>query len=217
MLIGNTIKDNVCDIEQDYSKRVEDNFRDRGLILVNLDTNESKTISKGKGKDRISQFGWLNNNRIWYTPRLEQGKTKLSTFAMNLDGSKVKELWEYSDSYTTPYDMAYNEPNYIYVLNNGRRDRVFDYYKLNVYTGSKKLMAFGPNISDMRGVAELNSLHHLDGTPLSVTFDHGLNRITYIYDKEKKEWLEHFEFNCQEPGFMPVGICLLYTSPSPRD
>jgi hypothetical protein len=64
----------------------------------------------------------LNNNRIWYTPRLEQGKTKLSTFAMNLDGSKVKELWEYSDSYTTPYDMAYNEPNYIYVLNNGRRD-----------------------------------------------------------------------------------------------
>ena len=206
MLIGNTIKDNICDIEQDYSKRVEDNFRDRGLILVNLDTNESKSISKGKGKDRISQFGWLNNNRIWYTPRLEQGKTKLSTFAMNLDGSKVKELWEYSDSYTTPYDMAYNEPNYIYVLNNGRRDRVFDYYKLNVYTGSKKLMAFGPNISDMRGVAELNSLHHLDGTPLSVTFDHGLNRITYLYDQEKKEWVEHFEFNCQEPGFMPVGM-----------
>ena len=41
--------------------------------------------------------------------------------------------------------MAYDDPNYIYVLNNGRRDRVFDYYKLNVYTGSKKLtIAFGP-------------------------------------------------------------------------
>ena len=30
MLIGNTIKDNICDIEQDYSKRVEDNVETEG-------------------------------------------------------------------------------------------------------------------------------------------------------------------------------------------
>ncbi|MGB2204568.1 MAG: hypothetical protein ACPH4J_04515, partial [Gammaproteobacteria bacterium] len=76
MLIGNMIKDNECDIERNYDKRVEDEMRNVGLILLNLDTQETKSISRGKGSDRInsiSSFGWINNNRIWYVPRFDMG------------------------------------------------------------------------------------------------------------------------------------------------
>ena len=33
--------------------------------------------------------------------------------------------------------------------------------------------------------------------------DDGIKRILYMYDKDSKEWYEHFTFNCQEPGFTP--------------
>ena len=35
--------------------------------------------------------------------------------------------------------------------------------------------------------------------------DDGIKRILYMYDKDSKEWYEHFTFNCQEPGFTPIG------------
>ena len=69
MLIANMIKDNECDIEQNYDRPEEEEMGNVGLILINLDTQESKSISRGVGSDRINNtgsFGWLNNNRIWY-------------------------------------------------------------------------------------------------------------------------------------------------------
>ena len=64
MLITNTNKDNVWDIEQDKVKQIEDSFYDRGLLLMNLDTKETTMLSDGSLESGISAAGWLNNDRI---------------------------------------------------------------------------------------------------------------------------------------------------------
>ena len=37
ILIRNTVKDNVCDIEKEKEKGLEDEMYDRGLLLLNLE------------------------------------------------------------------------------------------------------------------------------------------------------------------------------------
>jgi hypothetical protein len=93
MLIINTIKDNECDIMQDKSQPVEDDFYMRGLLLLNLETMETKQISRGTAEDGVSSAGWLNNDRIWYRPRYKQGQgiKSIAVFGVNLDGSEVNK------------------------------------------------------------------------------------------------------------------------------
>jgi len=44
-----------------------------------------------------------------------------------------------------------------------------------------------------------------DGMPMGVLIDDGLDRIMYEYNADTKEWVEHFRFQCQKPGFVPIG------------
>ena len=134
------------------------------------------------------------------------GQKKIVTKAMNLDGKRQKIILERNaGSSSEVYDIANDDPEHIYILNNERRPFIYDYFKLNVYTGKKETIAFGPSIGDMRGVATLGQVTDTDGYPLCILLDHGLERILYEYKKESKEWVEHFSFNCQEPGFVPIG------------
>jgi hypothetical protein len=52
----------------------------------------------------------------------------------------------------------------------------------------------------------LGRLNHSDGQPLGMVLDNGLKRIILEYKQDSKEWEEHFTFDCQEPGFIPIGI-----------
>lgn len=209
MLIINTIKDNECDIMQDKSQPVEDDFYMRGLLLLNLETMETKQISRGTAEDGVSSAGWLNNERIWYRPRYKQGQgiKSIAVFGVNLDGSKRKLIRQHT-SWTNQfqiynYDMA--NPETVYEMNNTRRPFVYDYYKLNVYTGKKTLVARGPDFGDMKGKATIGQSFHPNGVPMGVLIDDGLDRILYEYNSDTKKWTEHFRFQCQKPGFVPIG------------
>jgi len=209
MLITNTMKDNVCDIMQDKSQPVEDEYYMRGLMLLDFDTMETKVISKGSAEDGIRAAGWLSNDRIWYVPRykLGQGVESQVIFAVNIDGSKrklIRQHKKYTDRYQIyNYDMA--NPEFVYEMNNTRRPFIYDYYRLNVYTGVRKLVARGPDFGDMKGKATLGQSFHPDGTPMGVLIDEGLDRVLYEYDSDSKKWTEHFRFACQQPGFVPIG------------
>ena len=207
MLIRNTVKDNVCDIEQDKVKQIEDEYYDRGLLLLNLDTNEVTELSDGSLENGISSAGWLNNNRIWFIPRYKIGQTmkSFSTYAMDLDGTNRKMIKEGGRWTQRIYDKAYDDPSNIYVITNERRDMIFDFYKLNIYNGVKKRIALGLDIGDMKGKAILGYLGGDNKLPLGLVIDDGAKRIIYMYDQKQKKWNEHFTFNCQEPGFIPIG------------
>ncbi len=157
MLIINTMKDNVCDIMQDKSQPVEDEYYMRGMMLLDLETMESKVISRGTAEDGVTSAGWLNNDRIWYRPRYKQGQgiRSVAVFAVNLDGSKRKLIRQH-ESFTDQfqiYNYKMSDPEVVFEMNNQRRPFVYDYYQLNVYTGKKKLIARGPDFGDMKGKA----------------------------------------------------------------
>ena len=208
LLIINTVKDNICDIEQDKVKRVEDSMRDRGLLLLDLDTMETTMISDGSSEGGINGAGWLSSTRIWYTPRYKTGQDIDSrvTFAMNIDGSKRTIIKKGGYWYQSIYDYDYDDPNHVYVQTNERRQVIFDYYRLNIFTGKKTRIAYGPDIGNMKGKAVLGSLNDFESKlPLGMLIDVGLDRVLYAYNSSDKEWEEHFRFACQQPGFTPIG------------
>ena len=208
LLIINTVKDNICDIEQDKVKRIEDSMRDRGLLLLDLDTMETTMISDGSSEGGINGAGWLSSNRIWYTPRYKTGQDIDSrvTFAMNIDGSRRTIIKKGGYWYQSIYDYDYDDPNHVYVQTNERRQVIFDYYRLNIFTGKKTRIAYGPDIGNMKGKAVLGSLNDFETKlPLGMLIDVGLDRVLYAYNSSNKEWEEHFRFACQQPGFTPIG------------
>ena len=208
LLIINTVKDNICDIEQDKVKRVEDSMRDRGLLLLDLDTMETTMISDGSSEGGINGAGWLSSTRIWYTPRYKTGQDIDSrvTFAMNIDGSRRTIIKKGGYWYQSIYDYDYDDPNHVYVQTNERRQVIFDYYRLNIFTGKKTRIACGPDIGNMKGKAVLGSLNDFETKlPLGMLIDVGLDRVLYAYNSSNKEWEEHFRFACQQPGFTPIG------------
>ena len=208
LLIINTVKDNICDIEQDKVKRIEDSMRDRGLLLLDLDTMETTMISDGSSEGGINGAGWLSSNRIWYTPRYKTGQDIDSrvTFAMNIDGSRRTVIKKGGYWYQSIYDYDYDDPDHVYVQTNERRQVIFDYYRLNIFTGKKTRIAYGPDIGNMKGKAVLGSLNDFETKlPLGMLIDVGLDRVLYAYNSSNKEWEEHFRFACQQPGFTPIG------------
>ena len=209
MLIINTMKDNKCDIMQDKSQPVEDEYYMRGMRLLDLETRESTVSSRGSAEDGVTSAGWLNNDRIWYRPRYKQGQgiKSVAVFAVNLDGTKRKLIRQH-ESFTDQfqiYNYKMSDPEIVFEMNNQRRPFVYDYYQLNVYTGKKKLIARGPDFGDMKGKATLGQSFYPDGMPMGVLIDDGLDRIMYEYNPDTKDWVEHFRFQCQKPGFVPIG------------
>lgn len=207
LMIINTIKDNVCDIEPDKSRRVEESMRFSGMMILDLETNETRTISNGSADDAVWGAGWLTDSRIWYQPRVKRG-SKIDAyvkFAMNIDGSKKRIIEPGSRAYEAVYNVAHNDPDHIYVFNNSRRPSIMDYYKVNIHTGRRQVIAFGPDIGDMKGKAILGQIADPDGTPIGMLIDEGIERTLYEYDRDAKEWNVHFKFKCQEPGFVPIG------------
>ena len=185
LLIINTVKDNICDIEQDKVKRIEDSMRDRGLLLLDLDTMETTMISDGSSEGGINGAGWLSSNRIWYTPRYKTGQDIDSrvTFAMNIDGSRRTVIKKGGYWYQSIYDYDYDDPNHVYVQTNERRQVIFDYYRLNIFTGKKTRIAYGPDIGNMKGKAVLGSLNDFETKlPLGMLIDVGLDRVLYAYN-----------------------------------
>ena len=181
---------------------------ERGVLLLDLDTMETTMLSDGSDGGGVSDAGWLSSNRIWYTPRYQTGKNikSFATFAMNIDGTRRTIIKEGSYKGQVIYDPDFDDPNHIYVINNERRDMIWDYYRLNVYTGKKTRIALGPDIGDMKGKAILGSLtDYKTKLPLGMLIDVGLDRVVYEYDASEKKWKEHFRFACQQPGFTPIG------------
>ncbi len=213
LAILTTPKDNVCDIEQEKDKYVEDEMRRTGLTVLNTDTMESRILSDGSPGESISYFRWVSDNRFIYRtdPFEQQGRNvnSYAIFAVNLDGSNRKKLLDYQFGAEglrgfDIYNMDYENEDNVFVYWNDRRARVSDYYKLNVKTGVPELIAFGPEIDSMEVI--YGSIEDKDGYPVAVLTDVGFQRVLYTYDKNSRTWSEHYRYTCQEPHFVPIAI-----------
>ena len=83
---------NVCDIEPDLRKYVEEDYRGGQLNLFDLRTGKITTLTSGTGNGSVANVTWVNNERLVFNtnPTNSSAKT-LSAYAMwgmNIDGSK---------------------------------------------------------------------------------------------------------------------------------
>jgi dipeptidyl aminopeptidase/acylaminoacyl peptidase len=208
-------KEDVCDIEQDKVKRVEEESRWQSLTFINLETMESDLFSDGIGERSIYGFQWISDDRFIYQPGTGSGEGRnmnaLVTFAVNVDGSKRKiigrqEMKAGQGSWTgiSIVDRLDDDPNHVIVTSNERRAFRNDVYKLNVFTGVKKLIAIGFVPENAKGDRVYGTYRDKEGYPIGALVDEGLDRVIYTYDKSNKEWSEHVRFTCQQPSFTPL-------------
>ena len=205
---------NVCDIEPDLRKYVEEDFRGGQLNLFDLKTGKIKTLTSGTGNGSVSNVRWVNNNRLVFNtnPTNSSAKT-LSGYAMwgmNLDGSKKRKLWEATVKYDSGYggiiepvvtSLLREDDDHIMVRVNDRRSSVYDYYKLNVNNGSKKRIAIGPDLEKSEWTADIVTNN---GYPVAQISNFEDTWRLWRYNKEDDNWDIHYSNKCQEPTFFPL-------------
>ena len=67
-------REDVCDIEQDKIKGVEDEMTYQSLTFIDLETMQSRVFSDGVGEKSIYGFQWVSDDRFIYRPGLTNAK-----------------------------------------------------------------------------------------------------------------------------------------------
>ena len=205
---------NVCDIEPDLRKYVEDDYRGGQLNLFDLRTGKITTLTTGTGNGSVANVTWVSNERLVFNtnPTNSSAKT-LSAYAMwgmNIDGSKKRKLWEATVKYDSGFggliepvvtSLLREDDDHIMVRVNDRRSSVYDYYKLNVNNGSKKRIAIGPDLEKSEWTADIVTNN---GYPVAQISNFEDTWRLWRYNKEEDNWDIHYSNKCQEPTFFPL-------------
>ena len=206
---------NVCDIEPDLRKYVEDDYRGGQLNLFDLKTGKITTLTTGTGNGSVANVTWVTNERLVFNtnPTNSSAKT-LSAYAMwgmNIDGSKKRKLWEATVKYDSGFggliepvvtSLLREDDDHIMVRVNDRRSSVYDYYKLNVNNGSKKRIAIGPDLEKGEWTADIVTNN---GYPVAQISNYEDTWRLWRYNEKDDNWNIHYSNKCQEPTFFPLG------------
>ena len=204
-------RDNKCDIEPDLQKYVEDDFRGGKLTLYSTQNGSTVTLTSGKGNSSVSSVRWVSDDRLIFNtqPTNSSGKSlgAYALWGMNIDGSKKKKLYEFKTAQgqlASPKltSLLPDDPKNIMVKINERRGSVDDYYTLNVFTGAKRKVASGPDISKEEWLAQV--VEKADGSPLAAVSNVGDSWRIWRYLPESDTWEIHFTNKCQTPTFFPL-------------
>ena len=178
----------------------------RVLLVIDLETNTPTVLSGTKSKSRLTNFYWLSNTRLGFSRQPQAGLDAYSMWAINVDGSKPKELvpgkWE--DGYPTGaflMDRMPNDDKHVLVSYNKRRPKFTDVYKLNIFSGKLTMVAKDPVIDDQRLITWVIDQQGLVRGYYALK---GLNRYLYHRNDEDSDFelLRTFEF--QGPEFLPA-------------
>ena len=125
-------------------------------------------------------------------------------WGMNIDGSKKKKLYEFKTAQgmiARPKltSLLPDDPKNVMVKINERRGSVDDYYKLNIFTGAKKKVASGPDISKEEWLAQV--VEKADGSPLAAVSNVEDRWRIWRYLPETDSWEIHFTNTCQTLHF----------------
>ena len=204
-------RNNKCDIEPDLQKYVEDDFNGGRLTLYNTNNGSTTTLTSGKGNSSVGAVRWVSDERIIFTTEPTNSSAKsLAAFAlwgMNIDGSKKRTLYEFKTAQgmlARPKltSLLPDDPSNVMVKINERRGSVDDYYKMNIFTGSKRRVAMGPDIDKEEWLS--NVVEKSDGTPLAAISNVDDMWRIWRYMPESDSWEIHFTNKCQTPTFFPL-------------
>ena len=128
----------------------------------------------------IAGFIWANNSRIAYVQDTA-GDENFRLYAVNIDGSDFKELTPFEKVRVGIVDELENDDEHMLIDMNKRDARVFDVYRVNINTGTMKMIAQNPG-----NVMEWMTDH--DGNlRIAITTD-GVNTSVLYRDTEKDDF-----------------------------
>ena len=204
-------RNNKCDIETDLQKYVEDDYRGGRLTLYSTEDGSTVTLTSGKGNSSVGAVRWVSDERIIFNtePTNSSGKSlgAYALWGMNIDGSKKKKLYELKTAQGIIAEpkltsLLPDDPKNVMVKINERRGSVDDYYKLNIFTGAKRKVASGPDISKEEWLAQV--VEKADGSPLAAVSNVEDRWRIWRYLPETDSWEIHFTNTCQTPTFFPL-------------
>lgn len=103
-------------------------------------------ITSAEKRD-ITGYFWANNKRIAYVQD-KGGDENYRLYAVNIDGSNLKELTPFEKTRVRLVDDLKNNPEEMLIGLNKRNKRIFDIYRININSGEMKMIAENPgNIS----------------------------------------------------------------------
>lgn len=150
---------------------------------------EATRITSATERD-IAGYFWANNNRIAYVQDTA-GDENYRLYAVNIDGSDIKELTPFEKVRVQPIDRLKDDDEHILISMNKRDVRVFDAYRININTGEMDMIAQNPgNIVDWQ-------TDHEGNLRIATTSD-GVNTSVLYRDTEKDEFQTLITTNFKE-------------------
>lgn len=128
----------------------------------------------------IADYFWANNNRIAYVQDTA-GDENFRLYAVNIDGSDLKELTPFEKVRVELIDRLKNDDEHTLISMNKRNPRLFDAYRININSGEMNMIAQNPG-----NIVGWHTDH--DGNlRIAVTSD-GVNTSVLYRDTEKDKF-----------------------------
>ena len=138
----------------------------------------------------IASYFWANDNRIAYVQDTA-GDENFRLYAVNIDGSELKELTPFEKVRVELIDRLKNDDEQILIAMNKRDPRLFDTYRINVNSGKMNMIAQNPgNIMGWH-------TDHDGNLRIAVTSD-GVNTSVLYRDAEKDKFQTLITTNFKE-------------------
>jgi len=151
---------------------------------------EESTCITGATERDIAGYFWANNNRIAYVQDTS-GDENFRLYAVNIDGSDLKELTPFEKVRVELIDRLKNDDEHILISMNKRNPRVFDVYRININSGKMNMIAQNPgNIMGW-------DTDHDGNLRIAVTSD-GVNTSVLYRDTEKDKFQTLITTNFKE-------------------
>ncbi len=112
------------------------------VFVQKIGEEKAVRITEAKARD-IAGYFWANNERIAFIQD-KGGNENFHLFAVNIDGTNLKELTPFEGVRARIIDDLEDNPDEMIIGLNKRDPRIFDAYRINVNTGEMKMTAKNP-------------------------------------------------------------------------
>jgi len=162
--------------------------------IQKIGEEESVRITSATERD-IAGYFWANNNRIAYIQDTA-GDENFRLYAVNIDGSKLKELTPFEKVRVSLIDRLENDDEHMLIQMNKRDPRVFDACRININTGVMEMIAQNPG-----NITSWQTDH--DGNLRIAGVTDGVNASVLYRDTEKDDFQVLITTNFKET-FQPL-------------
>ncbi|TXD84104.1 S9 family peptidase [Subsaximicrobium wynnwilliamsii] len=115
------------------SYREKDENGKNHIYVKNLATNAISRAIEEK-EELIRAYGWANNERLFFVMD-KGGNENYHLFAVDLDGSSLKELTPFDGVRVEPLEELKDDKNHMIISMNKNNPQIFEPFKININTG----------------------------------------------------------------------------------